>query len=68
MRKLRSTERILAVSFIAILSASLLSACPRRTGEGPAERVGKTMDKGVEAVGRGVEKTGDAIQDAASGN
>ena len=41
--------------------------CPHQ-GEGPAERVGKTADKGVAAVGRGVEKTGEVIQGAATGN
>jgi len=58
--------RTLAVWTIALASATLLTACPRQ-GEGPAERVGKTMDKGVAAVGRGVEKTGDAIEGAATG-
>jgi hypothetical protein len=51
---------------IGLACATLLTACPHR-GEGPAERVGKTMDKGVAAVGRGVEKTGSAIEGAASG-
>jgi len=60
--------RILSVSVIVAVSATLLTACPHRSGEGPAERVGKSMDKGAAAVGRGVEKTGEAIQGAAHGN
>ncbi len=35
---------------------------------GPAERVGKTMDKGVAKVGEGLEKAGEAIQGTAQGN
>ena len=63
MHKIR---RIVAVSIIAAASATLLTACPKR-GEGPAERVGKSMDKGAAAVGRGIEKTGNAIEGAATG-
>lgn len=46
--------------------AAVLAGCPHR-GEGPAERVGKGMDKGVQAVGHGIEKTGDAIENTAGG-
>lgn len=56
----------LFVVMASLASATLLTACPRQ-GEGPAERVGKTMDKGVSAVGHGVEKTGEVIQDTAEG-
>ena len=55
-----------AVLILGVACATKLSACPHR-GEGPAERVGKTMDKGVAAVGHGVAKTGQAIEGAASG-
>jgi hypothetical protein len=58
--------RPLTILAAAALCTTALAGCPRQ-GEGPAERVGKTMDKGVSAVGRGVEKTGDAIEDAAEG-
>ncbi|MFN2377973.1 MAG: hypothetical protein ABR538_15685 [Candidatus Binatia bacterium] len=51
---------------IGLACAIALAGCPRQ-GEGPAERVGKTMDKGAEAVGKGVSKTGEAIEDAATG-
>lgn len=61
MRK--TTVTALALGF---LCTAVLAGCPRQ-GEGPAERVGKTMDKGAAAVGRGIEKTGDAIEDAATG-
>jgi len=57
----------LAVLTISLACTSFLAGCPRQ-GEGPAERVGKTMDKGVGAVGTGVKKTGQAIEGAASGN
>jgi hypothetical protein len=58
--------RPLAVLGISVFCAGLLSACPHR-GEGPAERVGKSMDKGAAAVGRGIEKTGNAIEGTATG-
>lgn len=56
------------VSFLVVgaACAALLTGCPKQ-GEGPAERVGKTMDKGAAAVGRGIEKTGAAIEGAATG-
>lgn len=57
----------LGVLAVVLCCATFLTACPHRRGEGPAERVGESMDKGAAAVGRGVEKTGEAIQDA-SGN
>ncbi len=63
---MRISKSPLAVVAIGIVCAAALAGCPRQ-GEGPAERVGKTMDKGVSAVGRGVEKTGEAIGDAAEG-
>jgi predicted small secreted protein len=63
MRNLKSPLSILA---IGVVCAAALAGCPRQ-GEGPAERVGKGVDSGVSAVGRGIEKTGDAIEDAAEG-
>jgi hypothetical protein len=54
----------IAVLGIAVICSITLTACPNRRGEGPAERVGKTMDDGAAAVGRGVEKTGEVLQDA----
>jgi hypothetical protein len=63
--KKNRTSRI-AVLGIAVVCSIGLTACPHRHGhhEGPAEKVGKTMDHGAAAVGRGVEKTGEAIQGA----
>lgn len=54
------------VGVTGLVCAAVIAGCPRQ-GEGPAERVGKSMDKGAAAVGRGVEKTGEAIGDAAKG-
>lgn len=62
----RSTLRSLAIMTISAACAAFLTACPHQ-GEGPAERVGKSMDKGVAAVGKGVAKTGEAIEGAATG-
>ena len=62
----RNTSRRLTLAVVALASATLFTACPRQ-GEGPAERVGKTMDKGAAAVGHGIEKTGEAIEGAAEG-
>ncbi|MFN2426151.1 MAG: hypothetical protein ABR587_06855 [Candidatus Binatia bacterium] len=53
------------VAAVAVCAA-VLAGCPRQ-GEGPAERVGKTVDKGAAAVGHGIEKTGDAIERTAEG-
>jgi len=50
----------------AIACTTVLAGCPHQ-GEGPAETVGKTVDRGVGAVGHGIEKTGDAIEDTAEG-
>jgi hypothetical protein len=56
----------IAILAIGVVCAAALAGCPRQ-GEGPAERVGKTVDRGAAAVGRGVEKTGDVIEDTAYG-
>jgi hypothetical protein len=64
MRTIRKSP--IAVLALGVVCAAMLAGCPRQ-GEGPAERVGKTMDKGAAAVGHGVERTGDAIEDAAEG-
>jgi hypothetical protein len=64
MRTLKNSP--VAVLAIGVVCAAALAGCPRQ-GEGPAERVGKTVDKGAAAVGRGVEKTGDVIEDTAEG-
>ena len=57
-------------SVIAALAMSAvivgLSGCENR--EGPAERAGKAVDKVVDKAGQQVERAGEKIQDAASGN
>jgi predicted small secreted protein len=57
-------------SVIAALAMSAvivgLSGCENR--EGPAERAGKEVDKVVDKAGQQVERAGEKIQDAASGN
>ena len=57
-------------SVIAALAMSAvvvgLSGCENR--EGPAERAGKQVDKVVDKAGQQVERAGEKIQDAASGN
>lgn len=57
---------IVSLVSLSLACAVALAGCPRQ-GEGPAERVGKTMDKGAAAVGKGVRKTGEAIEGAATG-
>lgn len=57
-------------SVIAVLATSALivglAGCEKK--EGPAERAGKEIDKTVDKVGQQVERAGEKIQDAASGN
>jgi hypothetical protein len=59
-RKPTSTA-LMAVVFIAALAG-----CQKQ--EGPAERVGKEVDKAAENVGQQIEKAGESIQDAAKGD
>ena len=44
----------------------VLSGCQKQ--EGPAERAGKEVDKATEKAGQQIEKTGQNIQDAATGD
>jgi hypothetical protein len=57
MRRLK----MLAAVTIAGLTLALLTACER---EGPMERAGKEIDRGVERSGEAMEKAGDKIKDA----
>jgi hypothetical protein len=52
---------MLAAVTIAGLTLALLTACER---EGPMERAGKEIDRGVERSGEAMEKAGDKIKDA----
>ena len=62
----KSRRQPLAIVTISLVCATVLAGCPHQ-GEGPAERVGKSMDKGAAAVGRGIGKAGDAVEGAATG-
>ncbi|MFA6972092.1 MAG: hypothetical protein WC208_11920 [Gallionella sp.] len=63
MMKLEKT--ISTVMVVSVLIAAL-AGCQKP--EGPAEHVGKEVDKATEEVGQKIEKAGDDIQDAAKGN
>ena len=56
------------VSAALVTSALLaaLSGCQKQ--EGPAEHVGKEVDKAIEKAGQKIEKAGESIQDAAKGD
>jgi len=49
------------ILFIALALFSVSCSGPG----GPATRTGRTVDRGVEKVGQGVERTGEKIQDIA---
>jgi hypothetical protein len=52
-------KRTIALALAAALALPLtLGGCSNNRGEGPAERAGKSVD-------RGVEKSGDVVEDAA---
>lgn len=44
----------------AVITIVGLSACER---EGPAERAGEQIDRGVERAGESLERAGDRVQD-----
>jgi len=50
------------------MSAFVLGSSGCQKQEGPAEHAGKEVDKAVEKAGQQIEKTGEAIQDAAKGS
>ncbi len=58
-----STALLVGASLIALVS---LPACQKQ--EGPAEQVGKEIDKAVDKAGQQVEKAGERIQEAAKGD
>lgn len=62
MMKFRNSA--IAAAAIGVLLAGL-SGCQKQ--EGPAENVGKEIDKVIGKVGQNVEKAGEKIQDAAKG-
>jgi hypothetical protein len=54
-------KSVLAVLVIGALIAGL-SCCQKK--EGPAERVGRQIDKAVEKAGQQIDKAGKKIEDA----
>jgi predicted small secreted protein len=61
MKFKKATTAALAVSALMLM----LSGCQKH--EGPAESAGIEVDKTVHKAGEQIEKAGDKIQDAASG-
>lgn len=53
--------KILATALTMLPLLSCMAACQK---EGPAERAGKTVDKGLDKAGEQVEKAGDKIKEA----
>ncbi|QDF97088.1 hypothetical protein CJ010_11395 [Azoarcus sp. DD4] len=55
------------ISATVLMGALLigLSGCQKQ--EGPAEQLGKEVDKATESAGKQIEKAGEEIQDAAKG-
>lgn len=53
----------------ALLMSTLLVVLPGcMKEEGPAEKVGKSLDNAAESAGDQIENAGEAIQDAAEGD
>ena len=51
---------------VAGVMIAVLAGCAKKE-ETPAERAAKQFDKGLKSLGKGVEKAGGKIQDAAKG-
>jgi hypothetical protein len=60
--RVRSTG--MKLMWIALLASLALTSCYGPGG--PATRAGRAVDHAVSHVGEGIERTGDAIQDAAN--
>ena len=56
------SKKSIATSLAILILLAGLSACQKP--EGPAERLGKDIDKAGQAAGQEVEKAGEKIQDA----
>ena len=61
-------QRFVAAFAVMALAATIAGCEQQRTGEGPAQRAGKEIDKAMEKAGRQIEKAGDRIQEAARGD
>ncbi|MBI5583772.1 MAG: hypothetical protein HY892_08095 [Deltaproteobacteria bacterium] len=55
-------KRVLTALVMGVLITGLL-CCQKK--EGPVERAGKQIDKGLEKAGQQIERAGDKIEDAA---
>lgn len=55
----------LGAALLMSISLVVLSGCMK---EGPAEKVGKSLDNAADSVGDHVEDAGEVIHDAANGN
>jgi len=53
---------------LVISGAVLLFAIGCEKHEGPAERAGKELDKGMDKAGQQMEKAGEKLKDAADGH
>lgn len=58
------SKKSIATSLAILILLAGLSACQKP--EGPAERLGKDIDKAGQTAGQEVEKAGQQIQDAAN--
>lgn len=65
IRKQTSTAMKTRVA-LALAAVLFVTACSG--GGGPVTRTGRAVDNAVAGVGRGVERTGEVIQDTARGN
>lgn len=55
-----------AVVGLVFGTGMLLSGCDG--DDGPGEELGETIDEGLEDAGRGMQKAGEELEDAAEGN
>jgi hypothetical protein len=56
------TFRRISLAFSAVLLGLTLVACKK---EGPAEKMGKEVDKAMEKTGEAMEKAADSVKDTA---
>lgn len=56
------------ISATVLMGALLIALSGCQKQEGPAEQLGKEVDKATESAGKQIEKAGEEIQDAAKGD
>jgi outer membrane PBP1 activator LpoA protein len=56
--------RKICLAVNAVLLALILVACEKK--EGPAEKMGKEVDKAAEKAGQAMEKAADSVKDTAN--